>query len=80
MSTFRLTIASVGEIKYEAEAQSAILPGSAGEFTILAHHEALVSTLRPGSVRVRDAAGNQHAFDVSTGVVEVSENHAIVLI
>lgn len=80
MATFRLTIASVGEIKYEAEAQSATLPGADGEFTILAHHEPLVSTLRLGSVRVRDAEGGEHVFDVTTGVVEVSENHAIVLV
>lgn len=80
MSTFHLTIASVGETKFDGDAQSAIFPGSAGEFTVLAHHEPLVSTLKQGSVRVRDSAGTQHSFDVTTGVVEVSANHAIVLI
>ena len=80
MSHFHLTIASVGETKFDGDAHSAIFPGSAGEFTVLAHHEPLVSTLKQGSVRVRDAAGAQHAFDITTGVVEVSQNHAIVLI
>ncbi|MBI4068265.1 F0F1 ATP synthase subunit epsilon [Candidatus Kaiserbacteria bacterium] len=80
MSTFHLTIASIGETKFDGDAQSAIFPGSDGEFTVLAHHEPLVSTLKPGHVHVRDAAGVQHAFNITTGVVEVSANHAIVLI
>ncbi len=80
MNSFHLTIASVGETKFDGDAQSAIFPGSDGEFTVLAHHEPIVSTLKSGQVRVRDAAGAQHAFNITTGVVEVSQNHAIVLI
>ena len=79
-NTFHLTIASVGETRFDAEAQSVTLPGSGGEFTVLAHHEPLVSTLKEGSVRIRDAEGKQHSFAVDTGVIEISQNHAIVLI
>ena len=79
MSAFHLTVASVGEIKFEGEADSATFPGVAGEFTVLAHHEPLVSTLRAGTMLVRDTKGGKHVFEISTGVVEVSHNHAIVL-
>lgn len=78
--TFHLRIASVGESRFDGEAQSAILPGSAGEFTVLAHHEPLVSTLRGGMIRIRDAEGHPHHIEIRTGVCEVSQNHAIVLI
>ncbi len=80
MATLHITIASVGETKFDGEAQSVTLTGTDGEFTVLAHHEPLVSTLKAGTIRVRDAKGEQRAFEVDTGVVEVSNNHAIVMI
>ncbi len=78
--TFHLHIASVGESRYDGEAQSAIFPGSAGEFTVLAHHEPLVSTLKKGAIHIRDSKGQGHSIEIRTGVVEVSGNQAIVLI
>ena len=78
--TFHLRIASVGESWYEGEAQSAVFPGTAGEFTLLAHHEPLVSTLKSGTIRIRDDRGVAHSVNIHTGIVEVSGNQAIVLI
>lgn len=78
--TFHLRIASVGESKYDGEAQSVTFPGSGGEFTVLAHHEPIVSTLKAGEIRIKDAAGTLHSVSIHTGIVEVSGNNAIVLI
>ena len=80
MNTFHLRVASVGESRYDGEAQSVIFPGSAGEFTVLAHHEPLVSTLSRGALRIKDAEGKERRIEIHTGIVEVSGNQAIVLI
>ena len=49
-NTFHLTIASVGETRFDGAAVSATLPTTAGEVTVLPHHEPLVSTLKPGTI------------------------------
>ncbi|HEY4488549.1 MAG TPA: F0F1 ATP synthase subunit epsilon [Candidatus Paceibacterota bacterium] len=79
-ATFHLTIASVGETRFEGEATSVTLPGDAGELTILAHHEPIVTTLKRGVVIVRDAGGAVKKFDIEDGVLECSGNRAIVLL
>lgn len=78
-STFHLIIASVGETKFDGAALSATLPGADGELTILAHHEPLVTTLKPGTITVRESLSEQK-FDVGSGVLEVSNNRAVVLL
>ena len=79
-STFHLIIASVGETRFDGPALSTTLPGSAGELTILPHHEPLVTTLRPGTITVRQTLGEPKRFPVENGVLEVSGNRAVVLL
>ncbi len=84
MSTFHLVIASVGETHFDGLAESATLPGAAGEFTMLAHHEPLVTTLRQGTITVRlpKEAGEAKTKEVSieSGILECSNNRAVVLL
>ena len=80
MRTFHLTIASVGETKFDGDAQSAIFPGSDGEFTVLAHHEPLVTTLKRGTISVRDSLGETKKYEIESGVLECSGNHAVALL
>jgi len=79
-NTFHLTIASVGETRFDGPALSATLPTSAGEVTILPHHEPLVSTLKSGTITVRETLGEPKEFDVESGVLEVSNNRVVVLL
>jgi len=79
-STFHLVIASVGETRFDGQVVSATFPGSAGEFTVLAGHEPLVTTLKKGTITVRESAANSKDFPVEDGVLEVSGNRAIVLL
>lgn len=78
-NTFHLVIASVGDTKFDGAAESATLPGAAGEFTVLAHHEPIVTILKKGSVRVK-ASGENKQFDIEGGVLECSGNRAVVLL
>lgn len=81
MKAFHVTIAKVGETLFEGEVDSLTLPGVEGTFTVLANHEAFVSPLKPGEIRVVQADGTHQEFLILTGgVAEVSQNQATVLI
>lgn len=80
MQTFHLTIASVGQTRFDGAATSATLPGTAGEFTILAHHEPIVTTLKPGTITVRLSEGEHKKFDIESGVLECSGSRVVVLL
>lgn len=79
-NTFHLTIASVGETRFDGAAVSATLPGTAGEFTVLAHHEAIVTTLKSGTIIVREADGGAKEFGIESGVLECSGSRVVVLL
>lgn len=81
MKTFRLTVARVGENLYDGEAVSVSLPGSEGVFTVLAHHEPLVSELKKGEIRIRNEKGEIQVIQVEDrGVAEISKNQTTVLL
>lgn len=78
-TTFHLIVASVGETLFDGAALSATIPTTAGEITVLPHHEALVATLKPGTITVRENLGNKE-FHVAGGVLEISANRVVVLL
>lgn len=75
----KVRIAKVGESLFEGEALSVNLPGAEGDMTILANHSPLVTTLRPGTLRVTDKH-ETHTYEVQKGLVEISHNQVIVLL
>lgn len=78
--TFHLTVAKVGQNLFEGEALSAVLPGSDGDFTVLADHESFVTPLRAGHARIKAADGTESTIEIEGGVAEVSSNQATVLL
>lgn len=79
-ATFHLVIASVGETRFNGPAISATLPGTDGELTLLAHHEPFVTTLKRGTIRVRESSESLKDFRIESGVLEVSRNRVVVLL
>lgn len=79
-NTLHLIVASFGESLFDAAAVSVTLPTSAGEVTILPHHEALITTLREGTIVVKLTEGEPKTFAVSGGVLECSNNRVVVLL
>ena len=75
-----LTIARVDGPFFEGEVISVAVPGASGNMELLAGHEALISPLKRGEVRVKKSDGSIEAFAVESGTLEVSHNHATVLI
>ncbi len=79
-NTFHLIVASVGETFFDGAATSATFPTSAGEITVLPHHEPLVSTLKAGKITVRTTVEEPKHIQVEGGVIELSGNRAVVLL
>lgn len=73
------TIASVSEPLFSGEVESVTVPGVSGEMTILAHHEPLTTTLKAGSVTVR-VNGEKKQFNITHGVLEISDNSVNILL
>ncbi len=60
------------------ETQAVDIPGSEGDMTAMPDHAALMTTLKPGIVRVRNGEDSGE-FIVTGGFVEITENGVIVL-
>ena len=75
-----LTIASVGEQLFVGDVVSVTIPGADGLMTALGNHEALVTTLKPGTITVRPTEGEAQDFEVESGVLEIANGHATVLL
>ena len=78
-ATFTFRLVTPQRLVLEEPIVSLEAPGSEGYLGVLAHHAPLVTTLRPGRLEVRDAAGKTSMFAVSGGFLEVSGNRATVL-
>ena len=70
MSTIHVDVVSAVESLYSGEASHASAPGLSGELGIYPGHLALLSTLKPGEVRVETENGEESIY-VSGGIVEV---------
>lgn len=79
-STFIATISKVHEPVFSGEVNALTLPGEDGEFTVLPHHEPLITLLKKGIITVHAHDGAVSTFNVEHGVFETSNNHATVLI
>jgi F-type H+-transporting ATPase subunit epsilon len=78
-ATFTFRLVTPQRLVLEAPVVSLLAPGSEGYLGVLAHHAALITTLRPGRLEVRDEGGQRSLYAVSGGFLEVSGNRATVL-
>ncbi len=76
-----VVIAKVDEVLYRGEAYSLTVPGVAGEMTILAHHEPVITTLKAGDARVKTTAtSDPQIIPIQGGVLEVNASGATVIL
>ena len=77
----RVVIAKVDEVFYDDEAYSIKVPGTSGEMTILGEHMPLITTLKPGTIFLRETAGAEaKEIPVEGGVMEVRHDGATVIL
>jgi F-type H+-transporting ATPase subunit epsilon len=79
MPTIQVDIVSAeGEI-HTGDASMVFAPASLGEVGIAPRHAPMLTTLKPGEVRVQDVDGNEEAFYVTGGLLEVQPNRVMIL-
>jgi len=79
MATIHVDIVSAeGEI-FSGEASMVFAPAVMGEIGIAPRHAPLLTTLKPGEVRVQTAAGDEQFFYVSGGAIEIQPHLITVL-
>lgn len=76
----KLTVTRVDGAVFDGEVLSVAVPGAAGDMELLAGHESLISPLKSGEVRIKKVDGTTEVFPLSAGTLEVSANHATILI
>jgi F-type H+-transporting ATPase subunit epsilon len=79
MATIQVDIVSAeGEI-HAGEATMVFAPARMCEVGIAPRHAPMLSTLKPGEVRVQDADGNEEAFYITGGMLEVQPTRVMIL-
>ena len=78
MATFHFDLVSPEKIAFSGEVDQVDIPGTEGDFGVLANHAPFVATLRPGVMTVT-AGGKQHKIVVLGGLAEVSAKGLTVL-
>jgi len=79
MATIHVDIVSAeGEI-FTGDAAMVFVPAVMGELGIAPRHAPLITTLKPGEVRVQTAAGEEQHFYISGGGLEVQPHVVTVL-
>ncbi len=76
----KLTISRVDGPVFDGEVISVQVPGIDGEMTILPNHTALISPLKTGTLTVTKADTTTEVFQIQIGTLEISNNHATILI
>jgi F-type H+-transporting ATPase subunit epsilon len=77
--TFQVDIVSAEQQIFSGAAEMVIAPGEAGELGILAEHAPLLTRIKPGTVRIRQAGGEEEVIYVSGGMMEVQPDRVTVL-
>src|SRR5262244_876751 len=77
--TIHVDVVSAEEQIFSGEARFVALPGEAGELGIYPRHTPLITRVKPGSVRIEMADGNEEFVFVAGGILEVQPNRVTVL-
>jgi F-type H+-transporting ATPase subunit epsilon len=78
MATLRLEIVTPEQTAYSEDVDMVTLPGTEGEFGVYPNHVPLLTTLKPGELRVTKA-GRSEYLAVGEGFVEVRGDAVSVL-
>ncbi|MAA98056.1 MAG: F0F1 ATP synthase subunit epsilon [Stappia sp.] len=78
-AAFKFELVSPERLLVSEEVQVVVVPGSEGEFGVMAGHAPFVSTLRPGFLKVSRTSGEELDFFVRGGFAEVNAGGLTVL-
>ena len=77
--TFKFELVSPERLLITAEVEQVLVPGSEGNFTMLAHHAPLLTSLRPGLLEIGSSGAERRRYFVRGGFAEVGPSGLTVL-
>ena len=78
MATFRFDLVSPEKLAFSGEVDQVDIPGTEGDFGVLAGHAPVIAGVRPGIITVT-AGGRQEKIIVLGGIAEVNDKGLTVL-
>ncbi|MDE2287209.1 MAG: F0F1 ATP synthase subunit epsilon [Burkholderiales bacterium] len=79
MGIFRVDLVSAEAEIFSGKAQYVSMPGAQGDFGVLTGHAPFLTTLRPGTVHIRQASGEEIFFYIAGGFAEVQASVVTVM-
>jgi F-type H+-transporting ATPase subunit epsilon len=76
---FQFELVSPERLLLSEEATQVVVPGIEGEFGVMAGHAPMMSTLRPGVLKVSRPSGSDEAFFVRGGFAEAGPKGLTIL-
>ncbi len=77
--SYKLSIVAPSGKIFEDTVDSIAVIGTEGGFEVYSRHMPLISTLKAGRARVRQA-GKEIVFEISSGILEVDLEHNVTLL
>jgi F-type H+-transporting ATPase subunit epsilon len=77
--TFKFELVSPERILVSTDVDEVLVPGTDGDFTVLAGHAPVISTLRPGVIETKPAGGGVTRIFIDGGFCEVTPTSLTVL-
>ena len=77
--TFKFELVSPERLLVSADVEQVLVPGSEGDFTMLAHHAPLLTSLRPGLLEIGFGGTDRRRYFVRGGFAEVGPTGLTVL-
>ena len=71
MAAFHFELVSPEKLLFSGDVESVVAPGADGQFTVLANHAPVMTTLKPGVVTIALASGSEKLF-VRGGFADVN--------
>lgn len=75
----KFELVSPEKLLMSADVEQVVVPGSEGDFGVLANHAPVLSTMRPGVVDITEAGGGKQRIFVRGGFAEVNPQGLTVL-
>ncbi len=72
MTAFHFELVSPEKLLFSGEVEFVVAPGSDGQFTVLANHAPVMTTLKPGVIVIAPASGETEKLFVRGGFADVN--------
>ncbi len=77
---FTVKVVTPEKVVYEHIAKSVTLPTGAGEVTILANHQPIITTITTGEMKIINDTNHSEIFFIDTGVAHFDNMNSLIIL